>query len=71
MKIRVGVYEWLRMHFEIGSSNCSNWRSPSPAGNEELEKLWSIKDRLQIDNHDGLLRLQAVEITVKRGKTYV
>ena len=41
----------------IGGSNCTNWRSPSPAGNEELEKLWSMKDRLKIDNH-GLLRLQ-------------
>jgi len=41
----------------IGGSDCNNWRSPSPADDDELQRLWSMRDRLRIDSH-GVLRLK-------------
>ena len=41
----------------IGGSDSSNWRSPSTAEDEELERLWRLRERLQIDKH-GVLRLK-------------
>ena len=41
----------------IGGSSCGDWRKPSIPNSDEIRKLWSMKDRLQIDSN-GLLRLQ-------------
>ena len=45
------------VELNMGGSNCSDWRKPSMAVDDEIRKMWSMRDRLKIDD-SGLLRLR-------------
>ena len=45
------------VELNMGGSNCSDWRKPSIPVDDEISKMWSMRDRLKIDD-SGLLRLR-------------
>ena len=45
------------VELNMGGSNCKDWRKPSIPHDEEITKMWSMRNRLKIDD-SGLLRLK-------------
>ena len=45
------------VELNMGGSNCRDWRKPSIPNDEEIKKMWSMRNRLKIDD-SGLLRLK-------------
>ena len=54
-KIKEAVQNGTELNME--GSNCQDWRKPSLPDDDEIKRMWDMRDRLQVDDK-GLLRLR-------------
>ena len=54
-KIKEAVQNGTELN--MGGSNCQDWRKPSLPDDDEIKRMWDMRDRLQVDDK-GLLRLR-------------